>query len=276
MAGKVIASEYCGTWSAKIEWTPASGPLAGKTLKGGEYHPSGRGKVREPCVVFKEAMARLSTNPELRDLVAQIPSVIADAQARQKEQWRIEYESRLDRVRVLQDASAYGYGLMWVHPVSGDDLKNYAEWTHGKVHHGLSHDRIVLSCSGFGASMDIAADVKLPTATMKAVMTAERNIGFVPGCGNSIYRITQEEETGILREIEEARQAKADAEESRQVADANRIRDAVEEARRTGNRVEVRRWSEPCDGSATECSLDLIVQFARPDGRLATERCHTH
>jgi len=48
------------------------------------------------------------------------------------------------------------------------------------------------------------------------------------------------------------------------------------EAARTGQPVEVRRWTEPCADPRLECSLDIVVEWATPTGELKTERHHTH
>jgi len=284
---RVIAVEVFGEWVGRIEYTPSTGLPTGRTLRGGVYWPNGyRDKTTESCVQFpanlqsdrREVVARLSTQPELRDLVAQIPAAIAVARQVQRDGWRSEWEAEsARRVRILQYASAYGYELMWVYPLSSkEELSRYAEWTHGKIHLGLSHDRVTLSFSCFGASTGLADDVRLPTATMRGVLVPERNIGFVPGCENVIYRITEGEEATILQEIAEAKQANADAESQRQAADAEQVRVAVQSARETGAPVKVRRWTEECDGSVEECNLDICVQFAHPDGRLTVSRNHTH
>ena len=48
------------------------------------------------------------------------------------------------------------------------------------------------------------------------------------------------------------------------------------EAARTGQRVEVRRWTEPCADPRLECSLDVVIEWALPDGTTRIERHHTH
>ena len=48
------------------------------------------------------------------------------------------------------------------------------------------------------------------------------------------------------------------------------------EARKTGKPVELERTTDECDGSVCECSLDLIVRYAMPDGTTKIERIHTY
>ncbi len=51
---------------------------------------------------------------------------------------------------------------------------------------------------------------------------------------------------------------------------------AFEQARISGKPVELSRDTEPCDGSAEECSLDLVVRYAMPDGKIQARRTHTY
>jgi len=48
------------------------------------------------------------------------------------------------------------------------------------------------------------------------------------------------------------------------------------EATRTSRPVEVRRWTEPCADRRLECSLDVVIEWALPDGTTRIERHHTH
>lgn len=52
--------------------------------------------------------------------------------------------------------------------------------------------------------------------------------------------------------------------------------EAVATARRTGRRVEIRRWSEGCCDRQRECSMDTVTLWAEPDGSTATRRAHTY
>lgn len=48
-----------------------------------------------------------------------------------------------------------------------------------------------------------------------------------------------------------------------------------EEAKRTGEKVLLQKWTEPCNDPKEECSLDAITQYAMPDGTVKTVRHHT-
>ena len=59
--------------------------------------------------------------------------------------------------------------------------------------------------------------------------------------------------------------------------DADAKRGAVfAKARETGERQELSRHAEDCDGSAYECSTDIVYRWAMPDGTTTTTRTHTH
>jgi len=53
-------------------------------------------------------------------------------------------------------------------------------------------------------------------------------------------------------------------------------REKLAEAARTDQPVEVRRWLEPCGDQREECSLDVVVELALPDGSTRIERRHTY
>lgn len=72
----------------------------------------------------------------------------------------------------------------------------------------------------------------------------------------------------FLRPSREAQEAKEQAvEEERQAKFA--------EARRTGERVELRSWMADCNDPREECSLDHVTEYAMPDGTTKIERQHT-
>jgi hypothetical protein len=50
---------------------------------------------------------------------------------------------------------------------------------------------------------------------------------------------------------------------------------AFAEAKRTNERVVLRRWSEGCDGSTEECDVDNLTEYALPDGTTKVVRNHT-
>jgi len=51
---------------------------------------------------------------------------------------------------------------------------------------------------------------------------------------------------------------------------------AFDQARSTGEKTEIRRWSSPCDSEHEECSTDIIIEYAHPDGTKSKKRFHTY
>lgn len=69
-----------------------------------------------------------------------------------------------------------------------------------------------------------------------------------------------------------AREAKAAEKKAK-----DEVRQAkFDEAKRTGQKVEMASWMEDCDGSVEECSTDFVQEYAMPDGTTKIERQHTY
>lgn len=49
----------------------------------------------------------------------------------------------------------------------------------------------------------------------------------------------------------------------------------LEEAKRTGEKVAIRRWQENCNNSRKDCDLDNMTEFVLPDGTTKNERRHS-
>ncbi|WP_164670479.1 hypothetical protein [Virgibacillus doumboii] len=54
-----------------------------------------------------------------------------------------------------------------------------------------------------------------------------------------------------------------------------KIKAKMEEAKRTGEKVAIRRWQENCNNSRKDCDLDNMTEYALPDGKTKIERRHT-
>lgn len=71
----------------------------------------------------------------------------------------------------------------------------------------------------------------------------------------------------------------ADIEDARANATAERTGDeqtALDKARETDTDVTIETWTEACDGSVNECSLDHVRRVATPDGEIEIRRNHAH
>ena len=74
--------------------------------------------------------------------------------------------------------------------------------------------------------------------------------------------------------VEFTRPAREAAEAQKAAADQER-QAKFDEARETGKPVLLQKWTEPCNDPREECSLDIVQQYAMPDGSVKTERNHT-
>jgi hypothetical protein len=74
--------------------------------------------------------------------------------------------------------------------------------------------------------------------------------------------------------VEYTRPAREAAEAQKAAADQKR-KAKFERARETGRPVLLAQWTEPCSDPREECSLDIVQQYAMPDGSVKTERNHT-
>ena len=82
------------------------------------------------------------------------------------------------------------------------------------------------------------------------------------------------EEFTYPQAVEYSKPAK-DAESAR-VAQAEASRQAkFDEAKSTGEPVELERYVAPCNDPHEECSMDIVVTYAMPDGTTKTRRNHT-
>lgn len=79
--------------------------------------------------------------------------------------------------------------------------------------------------------------------------------------------------------FEAAKQKKSEIEKEKQEREAQRQKEIAEkfkQARETGKKVELERWSAECDDPSADCDLDIIVEYAMPDGTTKIERYHTY
>jgi hypothetical protein len=83
------------------------------------------------------------------------------------------------------------------------------------------------------------------------------------------------EEFTYQQAVEFARPALEAKAAKRAAKDAERA-DKFAEARQSGRPVELRRWSEDCCERDFDCSLDIVTEYALPDGTTKRERVHAH
>ena len=107
------------------------------------------------------------------------------------------------------------------------------------------------------------------------------------GMAGAAWEITQEQEAQIIAEQSPAQAktgeiAKAEAEAKTHVKATKEAEKQAEkearfsEAKSTGKPVVLRKEIANCDGSVIECSTDVLVWYAMPNGSTKMERIHTH
>src|SRR5690606_33691560 len=90
------------------------------------------------------------------------------------------------------------------------------------------------------------------------------------------YHMTYAE---LKKLIEVAEQKKAEIEQRKREREAQRqkeIDEKFKQARETGEKVELERWSAGCDDPSADCDIDIVVKYAMPDGSTKIERYHTY
>jgi hypothetical protein len=102
-------------------------------------------------------------------------------------------------------------------------------------------------------------------------------IGYRHGGGLSTLFLATEEQIEALRALNNERRAQKERAETEDKAKTQAEREAkFAKARETGERVLLRQYFTGCDGSAYECSMDVVSVWAMPDGTTAQTRIHTH
>ncbi len=111
---------------------------------------------------------------------------------------------------------------------------------------------------------------EVPTKEMKVA-------GYQNGNGIITLYLAAEAQLAALRALNDERRARKEQEEAEAKAKAIAEREAkFAKARETGQRVLLRQYHTDCDGSAYECSLDIVSVWAMPDGTTAQTRIHAH
>jgi len=79
----------------------------------------------------------------------------------------------------------------------------------------------------------------------------------------------------VLRMADEIRQEIHERKDAVQKEKTQREEAAFAEAKKTGEKVVIRQWTVPCEDETEECSTDVVVEYALPDGTKKTEQHHT-
>lgn len=91
-----------------------------------------------------------------------------------------------------------------------------------------------------------------------------------------LYFVTEEEKNELLEKEEDIRQERTKKEKEKEKKEKERINALKEKAIETGEKQAIAQITMPCDNPKIECSVDLVVRYAMPDGSIQTERTHTY
>ncbi len=219
---------------------------------------------------------------EVAELKALKPDIIAELKRRAAEREaeievaRAEAATRLDQKKREYLATA---DLRRCLVCRQDEFLNVT-WSIETLAYSAEQDRY------FRAEHGLSNYIKLEYVTAMIEEISQRGDSKFYGLECVAWEITDEEEKALLaeqapakekaeKEAAEAAEKKA-AEEAAQKAAADAARQAkFERARKTGRPVLLAQWTEPCNDPREECSLDIVQQYAMPDGSVKTERNHT-
>jgi len=219
-------------------------------------------EVAELKALKPEIMAELKRRAAEREAEIEVARAEAAAQMEKKKQ---EYLATADLRRCL---------------VCRQDEFLNVTWSIETLAYDAEQDRYFRA--EYGLSNYVA--LNYVTALMEGIQ--QRKDSKFYGFECVAWEITDEEEAALLaeqalakekaeKEAAEAAERKA-AEEAAQKAAADQERQAkFDEARKTGKPVLLQKWSEPCNDPREECSLDIVRQYAMPDGSVKVERNHT-
>jgi hypothetical protein len=138
----------------------------------------------------------------------------------------------------------------------------------------------------FRPDWGVGSRIALPhvTTTMEEIRETD-HVQY--GMAGVAWEITDDQEDVLIAEQEKAkavarekrkteRKSKAES-EAKAAAEKKAERQAkFDQAKETGKRVEIKHYSTECNDPSEECSLDIITEYAMPDGSVETERIHTY
>jgi len=87
-----------------------------------------------------------------------------------------------------------------------------------------------------------------------------------------VYYISHQDLMEIYKPIKEAYDRKK---AEREMKEEERIKKAIEEAKRTGEKQVLAHWSEDCNDPNEDCDLDIVYQLIDGDGKISYKREHT-
>ena len=188
--------------------------------------------------ITQNAKAALKIADQIRARKEEILAIVDEVAARRLASEAAAAQAVLDRTTALQNGAPFE---LFYH--DGEILSGYTAY--GPDAEMLLNLGIAKEITGWGAYIDSAA---------------------VAALGDSFT--LAEAQTYMAPLMEKAAAQRGELE-------AN-----MEEVRRhvsaTGSPLKLLSWTEPCNGTSSECSLDLVSRWMDPDGSTRVERIHTY
>ena len=232
-----------------ITYTFQGGPLAGATLTGGipETHPTAGEGVHFPATAenhkaAKKVGQKLKKDQKVFARLATCPGMAELAQIYKDGQRRDQEEKKAAEQRTIDDLKA-GRTLIEARYYDGEYLSGH-------------------SVAGHEADLLIELGLAHPVSGWGTLVNRE----VIDALGE---KFTYAQAALLARPaLEEKRRRETEAEQQRAAKFA--------EAQATGKPVKFAEWTDDCCERDFDCSLDIVTQYAMPDGSTKTERIHTH
>ncbi len=149
--------------------------------------------------------------------------------------------------------------IAYVVKMSAEEQKEYREDLRGKMHY------IVRTVASGSAVKDAIEKFNINEQEWAGCLCVE----------SSIYYITESQKAEILALAADITSAREAAKKAQKEAVETDRAAKFAEASETGKPVVLRKWSTDCCDSREECSMDIVTEYAMPDGSTKTESHHT-
>ena len=251
-------SVYESVGVIRIDWTTADLPLPGLAkgplLRGHvETHPTG-GRVVTFSPKVKGKTALVSVRTEGRPELAELADMAEQMQAELNAQARAEHSARMANLEAERQAKREAFRATI--PVGYVQLQT--------EHDSGAADGWGMTSYSYEGQEIYWSEIALIDCRQCEISASEMLAYADPAKLADLVAAKQAEATA--REAEKSAKAEALA-----IDRAAKIAQAVE----TGKPVELRRWSESCSDPREECDLDVVTEWANPNGTITTTRQHT-
>jgi hypothetical protein len=259
-----------GEWET-ITYTASSGPLAGITLVEGEFqsdHPQAGRHVKfvrtANKVAFQQAgikqdvvRMRVADKPDLAALADEVEAIRQARRAPYKTKHAEEYRQTQALLAQMREEEAR---LVTLIPA------DHVRVTATQIGDADGWPIVRYECEGEEVALSHPEVVRHGTAYV------QRPGAMNPFATVDVLSIPRT----VLETLQAARLRKKTAKAQAVQAKEEECRQKFEQARATGQPVALRNWSEPCCERDYECSLDIVTEYALPDGGTRRDRIHTH